>query len=90
MATLIVLVPTMLGLLLTIRRDIVREPGKANVWVRRWALVLTIFLSALIAIVDLITLLTTFLGGDLSIRFALKAIIVLLIAIPRLPPAFPR
>jgi hypothetical protein len=81
MATVIVLVPIMLALLLTIRRDIVRTPGKANIWVRRWALVLTIFLASATAAVTLITLITTFLGGELSMRFALKALTVLLIAI---------
>lgn len=81
MATIIVLVPIFLGLLLTIRRGIVREPGKADIWVRRWALVLTVFLSGAIAAIDLITLLTTFLGGDLTTRFALKAIVVLLLSI---------
>lgn len=81
MATLIVMVPLFLALLLVIRRDIVREPGKANIWARRWALVLTIFLAALTAAIDLITLLTTFFGGDLTTHFALKAAVVLLIAV---------
>ncbi len=81
MATIIVLTPTFLGLLLAIRRDIVREPGKATIWVRRWALMLTIFLAGTTAVIDLITLLTTFLGGDLTVRFALKAFVVLLLAI---------
>lgn len=81
MATLIVMVPLFLALLLVIRRDIVREPGKANIWVRRWALVLTIFLAGLTAAIDLITLLTTFFGGDLTTRFALKACVVLLVAV---------
>ena len=81
MATLIVMVPTFLGLLLTVRRDIVREPGKATIWVRRWALVLTIFIAGITAAIDLITLLTTFLGGDFTVRFALKASVVLLIAV---------
>lgn len=81
MATLIVMVPTFLGLLLTIRREIVREPGKANIWVRRWALVLTIFIAGLTAVIDLITLLTTYLGGDFTVHFALKAAVVLLISV---------
>ncbi len=81
MASLVVLVPTMLGLLLTIRRDIVAAPEKANIWVRKWALVLTIFLAASTALIDLITLLTSFFGGELTTRFALKALVVLLIAV---------
>ncbi len=80
MATLIVLIPIMLGALLTIRRDIVRTPGKADIWVRRWALVLTIFIAAATAAIDLITLINSFLGGEITTRFALKALIVLLIA----------
>lgn len=81
MATLIVLVPIMLGTLLTIRRDIVRTPGKANIWVRKWALVFTIFLASATAAITLITLLTTFLGGELSARFGLKALVVFLVAV---------
>lgn len=81
MATLIVMVPLFLALLLIIRRDIVREPGKATIWARRWALVLTIFLAALTAAIDLITLLTTYLGGELTTHFALKASVVLLLAV---------
>lgn len=81
MATLIVLVPVMLGCLLTIRRDIVRTPGKANIWVRRWALMLTIFLATATAAITLITLINTFLGGEITMRFTLKALVVLLIAI---------
>lgn len=81
MATLIVLVPIMLGTLLAIRRDIVRTPGKASIWVRRWALMLTIFLASATAAITLITLLTTFLGGEITTRFALKASVVFLVAI---------
>ena len=81
MATLVVLIPVMLATLLAIRRDIVRTPGKASIWVRRWALVFTIFLASATAAITLITLITTFLGGEITVRFALKALVVFLIAI---------
>lgn len=81
MAGVIVLVPTTLILLRIIRRTIVKEPGKAEVWVRRWALVLTIFIAVAVILIDLITLITTFLGGELSARFGLKVAIVLLVAL---------
>ncbi|MBU1292861.1 hypothetical protein KJ819_02205 [Patescibacteria group bacterium] len=80
MAAVIVLVPTTLILFRLIRGSIAKEPGKANIWVRRWALVLTIFIATVTILIDLITLLTTFLGGEISIRFALKVAIVLLVA----------
>ena len=81
MATLVVLIPVMLATLLAIRRDIVRTPGKANIWVRRWALVFTIFLASATAAITLITLITTFLGGEITVRFVLKALVVFLIAV---------
>lgn len=80
MAGVIVLVPTALILINLIRKTIKEEAGKEHIWVRRWALVLTIFIAVVVMLIDLITLITTFLGGDLSIRFALKVAVVLLVA----------
>ncbi|HEY1042067.1 MAG TPA: DUF5671 domain-containing protein [Candidatus Paceibacterota bacterium] len=81
MAGVIVLVPTTIILLRIIRGSITKEPGKANIWVRRWALVLTVFIAIAVILIDLITLITTFLGGELSVRFGLKVAIVLLVAL---------
>lgn len=81
MASLIVMVPTALVLLRVIRGTIVADPGKAQIWVRRWALMLTLFIAALTGLIDLITLINTFLGGEITTRFGLKVAIVLLIAI---------
>ncbi len=81
MAALIVLVPTTLVLLRIIRKSIEADAGKASVWVRRWAIGLTLFIATVTALIDLITLINTFLGGELSIRFGLKVAIVLLVAL---------
>ncbi len=81
MATLIVMTPTAMLLAWLIRRSIATDPSKEKVWVRKWALILTIFLASLALIIDLITLLTTFLGGEISTRFLLKVAIVLLVAV---------
>ncbi|HRH24118.1 MAG TPA: DUF5671 domain-containing protein [Candidatus Paceibacterota bacterium] len=81
MATLIVLVPLTLVLFRIIRSTIVTEPGKAQIWVRRWALVLTLFVAGAAVAIDLITALTTFLGGEISERFILKVAVVLLVAL---------
>jgi len=45
MASLIVLVPASVVLFRLIRSDIARDPSRNEVWVRRWALVLTLFLA---------------------------------------------
>lgn len=80
MATLIVLVPVAIIVMRFIRKDIARMPEKEDLWVRRWALVLTVFLAAAIVVGDLITLINYFLGGDLTTRFFLKVGVVLLVA----------
>jgi hypothetical protein len=80
MASLIVLAPVCLVLLRLIRRDIEAHEAKADIWVRRWALVLTLFLAGAAMVIDLITLVNTFLGGDLSTRFILKVVVILLVA----------
>lgn len=79
-ATLFVMFPLFLGLMRLIRRDIDLIPEKKEIWVRRWAIHLTLFIAGLTIIVDLITLINTFLGGDLTIRFGLKVLAVLLVA----------
>ena len=81
MAALIVMVPTLVTLFYFIRKSIQEESGRANVWVRRWAIVLTLFIAAVTILIDLITLVNTFLGGEISVRFGLKVLVVLLVAV---------
>lgn len=81
MASLIVLAPTFLILMRLIRRAIEADASRAEVWVRRWGLFLTVFLAAATFVIDLIVLLTSFLQGEeLSMRFLLKVLIVLLVS----------
>ncbi|MEK7107181.1 MAG: DUF5671 domain-containing protein, partial [Patescibacteria group bacterium] len=79
-ASLIVLFPVFLVLMRLIRRDIARIPEKRDLWVRRWALFLTVFAAGAAVIIDLITLINYFLGGDLTTPFVLKVLVVLLVA----------
>ncbi|HYE23203.1 MAG TPA: DUF5671 domain-containing protein [Candidatus Paceibacterota bacterium] len=81
MATLIVFVPLTTLLVYLVRNSIRREPGKEHIWVRRWAIVLTLFLAGFVVAIDLVTLVTTFLGGEVTVRFALKVLAVLLVGI---------
>lgn len=80
MAALIVLVPTTLVLLRLIRGTIKTDAGKATIWVRRWALVLTVFVMTVTVLIDLITLVNYFLNGEITTRFILKVLVVLLVA----------
>ncbi len=80
MASLIVLVPLTLVLMRLLRKDMAAVPDKKDLWVRRWALVLTVFIGGAVVVGDLITLINYFLGGDLTTRFLLKVATVLFVA----------
>ncbi len=79
-ASLMVLFPLLLVLMRVIRRDITRDASKKDTWVRRWALMLTLFVAGATIAIDLITLINYFLGGDVTTRFILKIVVVLLVA----------
>ena len=81
MASLIVLAPLLLALMHFIRRGIAEDSSRAEVWVRRWGLFLTLFIAGATIVIDLIILLMSFLNGEeLSVSFLLKVFVVLLVA----------
>ncbi len=81
MASLIVLVPAFLLLMRIIRLTIQRDESRQEIWVRRWALFLTIFVAGATVIIDLIVLLQHFLSGqELTTGFVFKILVVFLIA----------
>lgn len=82
MAMIIVAFPIFLILMRIIRRTIAVDPTREEVWVRRWALMLTLFVAGGTIAGTLIVLLTTFLSGEeLTTRFLLKIVTVLLVAV---------
>lgn len=81
MASIIVLLPLYMLLMRFIRRDISQDASRADIWVRRWALILTLFVAGVTIAVDFITLLTTFLNGEtFTAAFLLKVLVVFLVA----------
>ena len=80
MAALIVFVPATLIFLRLIRTTIIGEAGKAGIWVRRWALQLTVFVMTFTILIDLVTLVNYFLNGEVTTRFILKVLVVLFTA----------
>lgn len=80
-AVLIVATPLFLVLMRAIRRDIARDPSRGETWVRRWALVLTIFIAGATMAIDLVVLLTNFLQGEeVTLGFMLKIATVFLVS----------
>ncbi len=79
-ATLIVLFPTFLWVSKFLRRDITKNPEKRELRTRKWLLYLTLFLTAILIIGDLVTLVLKFLNGEITTHFVLKVIAILIVA----------
>ena len=80
LAVLMVLFPVFLGLSYYQNKQLRLDPARKDVGVRKWLLFLTLFLAAALVIGDLITLINTFLNGEVTSRFLYKVLAVLIIA----------
>jgi len=82
MASIIVLLPLYMFLMRFIRKDISLDPSRKEIWVRRWAIILTLFVAGIAIAGDLIALLTTFFNGEeLTTAFLLKVLIIFIVAV---------
>ncbi len=79
-AILIVSFPVYIWLMWLINKDISSEPTRRELRVRNWLGYLTLFIAAITVIVDVATLIYNLLGGELTIRFILKILAVLVVA----------
>ncbi|MGF1570845.1 MAG: DUF5671 domain-containing protein [Nodosilinea sp.] len=79
LARLMVAYPVYLGLMRQINRDLAHHREKYFSGVRKWLTYLTLWVTALIAIGALIAFLTSFLRGELTLRFVLKVLVVLVL-----------
>lgn len=79
-STLIVAFPVFLYISSLTAREVRTDPNKRASRVRRWLTYLTLFIAASVIIGDLISLLNDLLGGELTLRFGLKVLVVGLIA----------
>ncbi|MDP3998294.1 MAG: DUF5671 domain-containing protein [bacterium] len=61
-------------------KDLIRNPERRELKLRKWLTYLTLFISAVTIIVDLIMFVFNFLSGELTIQFFLKVFVVLLVA----------
>jgi len=79
-AMLVVAAPVFFIITRHLRREFERVPERIALRSRRWLTAFTLFAAAVIAIGDLVAVINEFLKGELTGRFALKALIVLVIA----------
>ncbi|MFB6212686.1 MAG: DUF5671 domain-containing protein [Candidatus Magasanikbacteria bacterium] len=76
---LLVLFPVYLWSIKKIHELIQKNPKSKNYRIRKWLVNLTLFLAGGIILGDLITLINNFLSGELTIRFILKVLAVLIV-----------
>jgi hypothetical protein len=81
MATLIVVWPVYIIMSWLVRKDMKAFPEKADIWVRKWLMYLTLFVAAVTIVIDLVNLINSFLSGELTLRFALKVLAILVVAV---------
>jgi type II secretory pathway pseudopilin PulG len=79
-AFLVVAFPIFLFMSRRIYGEMARDPAKRLSVIRRWLTYLTLFITAGFVIGDLVTLVYNALGGELTVRFTLKVLIVGVIA----------
>lgn len=79
-ALLVIFFPTYCWAWRSIERDLATNPGKRRLWTRTYPLYLTLFLAGLLALGDFVCLLYFYMSGDLTSRFVLKVLSVLVVA----------
>lgn len=62
-------------------KDLKENPEKKEMKLNKWLIYFTLFVSAITIIIDLIVFVYRFLDGELSARFFLKVLVVLLVAL---------
>ncbi|MDP2734602.1 MAG: DUF5671 domain-containing protein [bacterium] len=79
-ASLMVAFPLYLFLTRLLRRSAAEDPEHKDSRIRKWLTYLTLVVAAAVIIGDLITVLSSMLSGELTIRFLLKALTVFAVA----------
>lgn len=79
-ATLVVFFPVYLFLAWLLARGEKISPEKRELGVRKWLIYFTLFVAGITVAIDLVTLIQYFLSGEITIRFILKVVSVLLVA----------
>lgn len=80
-ASLVVMYPLYLGLSWYVAKDIEKFLYKRDLIIRKALVYLTLFVTVCTLVGTLVTLIYTYLGGELSIRFELKALAVFVVSL---------
>lgn len=80
LATLIIVFPVFLVLSKFWTKIVSEGLGSTDAIIKKWMLYLVLFLASIVVIADLVTLVRYFVAGEITIRFILKVIVVLVTA----------
>ena len=78
-ASLVIMFPLCIIITVFNNKQALAVPDKKKLAIRRWLSYLTVFLASLAMAIDLITLINTFLGGEITARFVWKVLSVLIV-----------
>lgn len=81
LSILVIVFPFYIWLSAFTQKDLEKNPEKRELKTRKWTLYFTVFATILVITGDIISLIFTFLNGELTIRFILKIVTILLIAL---------
>lgn len=79
-SSLIIVFPVFIMVSWWLNKIYAREAQVRESRIRKWLIYLTLFIASLVIIGDLITVINIFLGGEITTRFVLKALSILLVA----------
>lgn len=79
-ASLLIVFPIYLLIASYLNKYLRQNPDKKDLSVRKWLTYLTLFITGVAVVVDLIVLVNTFLGGEITTRFVLKVLAVIVVA----------
>lgn len=78
-AALVVFFPVYVWLTRILNQTTRKHHEKAELGIRKWLIYLALFISGLSIIIDLVVLVNTFLGGEITIRFVMKVLAVFVV-----------
>ena len=81
LALLVVTFPLYLWFTSYLERDLEKNPEKRALKIRKWLLYFTLFVATLVIVGDLVSVIFSFLNGELTLRFVLKVLTVLALAL---------
>lgn len=79
-ASLVVMFPALVWAWRALERDVTAFPERRRSRARRWLLTFTLFVAGLVLLGDAIALIYSWLGGDLTIQFLLKLVVMALVS----------